>query len=606
MKKRLKIFTLCLIVTIFVFLGFEFKKQHSNITLGNLENRILNSRGTEILNLELGSNPAQVLNSYEKNISDSVGAIVSITPISDNDYLIADFSKIYRLILKDAKIIEIKPVSFTEDNRQSNFSGKYVPTGLFFSKKYNQLFVANYTAKNILIFDVDIKNNQIVLKDEIKTSNTTGPENVFVSPDGKYLVCTNYDGNVVTGFNFSSGKWREIWSTKVNQAHGLAIVDKLVYATSLAERALFELDIHDGSVIRKVGSQGWNPENLEFLWPTSVYPFSENYLVVSDAHTGLISILDRQKLKLVKYFGGNGPTYKYFNMPYSAIVDNNKHNLIILSTFQKRIVFINLNSDETKNYVISNINWNSLYGSKDLTKNIKRLGEGWNSYVWQKGPVIKLFNKKYFLGYSALIPANGQTSPILKMPEPDSPFMISSSYFYFMDHLHLGKGELLFSPQAGHGLYLEERNGNYYLIPLMLNLDTWRVGDKMINPQGKIDTAQIKEQVIKVIAKFQKYKGKNGLVTLKDFCQLVLQNICAAPDQTLENIFARSRMKNVFHSQAAKLWYNKYSKCSKNYCQKEEINKNLEIYLSKVMKEPLVYLDEIFSIQMLSGNATTF
>lgn len=89
---------------------------------------------------------------------------------------------------------------------------------------------------------------KISYQGEIKTSNTIGPENVYVTDDGKYLASANYDGSDVTLFELTSFKqYKEIWNaTEIGQAHGVTIKDSFVYATGLTERKVYKLDIRDG------------------------------------------------------------------------------------------------------------------------------------------------------------------------------------------------------------------------------------------------------------------------------------------------------------------------------------------------------------------------
>jgi hypothetical protein len=397
----------------------------------------------------------------------------------------------------------------------------------------------------------------------------------------------------VTCFSFSSGEWREIWATKVANAHGVAIVDNFVYATALGEAALLELDLRNGSIIRRTGQLGWEPLKGGFLWPTSVYPVSDKQLIVSDAQTGFISILDRRNLKVVKYFGGNGPTYKYFNMPYATIL--HKNYLIITSTYQNRIAFIDLRGgNRVENYIFNNTDWNYIYKDKKNIDSIRRFGIGWEDYVWKEGPKLELFNQNYFLGYSMLMPEKEKGDPQLLFPEIGSAFTkFLSSYFYFLDYIPLNRGNVFFSPQAEPALYIEERKGIYYLVPFVLGVDSWRVGEEIINSKNPVNLVNISKEVNKVVTELDSARDENKLIKLEDFCKILFNKLCTPKEKV--------KIEKIFSSEAAKSWLNTYYRCQRQSCKREEIEEVSDAYFSKVMKEPQVHLDELISIQMLSG-----
>ncbi len=554
--------------------------------LKNLEPKeVFSNSKTEFVNLNLWQKKALNLSLDSRKNKGIIDTPVSIINFKKDDYLVANYKNIYLFSPKKGEFAKMQPMI---DKKK-----KYVPTGVFFSAKHNALFVANYQGNNILVFDVDSKAKKLFLRSEIKTNNTIGPENVFVSPDGRYLASANYDGSTVTCFSFSSGEWREIWATKVANAHGVAIVDNFVYATALGEAALLELDLQNGSIIRRTGQLGWEPLKGGFLWPTSVYPVSDKQLIVSDAQTGFISILDRRNLKVVKYFGGNGPTYKYFNLPYATIL--HKNYLIITSTYQNRIAFIDLRGgNRVENYIFNNTDWNYIYKDKKILDSIRRFGIGWEDYVWKEGPKLELFNQNYLLGYSMLMPEKEKGDPQLLFPEIGSAFTkFLSSYFYFLDYIPLNRGKVFFSPQAEPALYIEERNGIYYLVPFVLGVDSWRVGEEIINSKNQVSFVNLSKEVNRVVTQLDSARDENKLIKLEDFCKILFNKLCEPKEKV--------KIENIFSSEAAKLWLNTYYRCQRQSCKREEIEEVSDAYFSKVMKEPQVHLDEVISIQMLSG-----
>ena len=65
----------------------------------------------------------------------------------------------------------------------------------------------------------------------------------------------------------------------------------------------------------------------------------DHHVIVAEAHTGIVSTLGIPELRTKQFYGGNGPTLQYLNMPYDAVERYGK--LVILSTFQSRIIVLN-------------------------------------------------------------------------------------------------------------------------------------------------------------------------------------------------------------------------------------------------------------------------
>jgi hypothetical protein len=394
---------------------------------------------------------------------------VTITKYSKNLYLIANYTDVFLLNINNANVYKFKIINnvhkFLFENKKKDVS-KFIfnPTGLFYSPINKKLYVANYKGNNILIFDVNITNKTLLYKGEIKTKHTIGPENIYVTKDGKFLATACYDGGAITFFKLllPTKKYKEIWTTKISQAHGVCILGNKVYATGLTKRKIYILDKQTGKIEKSIGNIDSNPKNNGFLWPTCVYPLNKTHIVVSDAHTGYIYILNKDTLEIEKYFGGNGPTYKYLHMPYAILIDGKKY--FILSTFQDRIILGNIKSwNAKKSFVFKGRTWKNV---KD--KQIKSLIKQYDIYIYKKGPKINIFNHKYMLGFGHLYSFKNEF-PVLRLPNIGT-LNNDSGYFYFTDSININKYyNIIFSPESEAAFSLVNLKGINYMIPFELD-----------------------------------------------------------------------------------------------------------------------------------------
>lgn len=530
----------------------------------------------------------------EGGTEELVGIMVSIAPLDDDNYVIANYGKLTLFNRKTKELSLLKPQMSPALHKEYGQGAKgksiYNPTGVFFSTKWNRLFVANYTGNNILIGSIDRQNRMFLIKDVIGSRYTISPENVYVSDDGKWLVCANYDGDSVTAYDISGSPAKFMWSTPVGKwAHGVCIADDRVYATGLTARAVFELDLKTGAILRKSGSQGWNPAKTEFMWPTCVYPFSPGELIVSDAHNGIVYLIDRRTLKARKYFGGNGPTFNYFNMPYCAIVHNGE--IVILSTYQRRILFGDRSSFRINEVVCLDRNaWEYMREKKVRPP---RLGTGWEGYIWRHGPVAHLLGRDYILGFSHLYPKSddGKRYDLLVPIEPGSLFN-SSGQLYFLNIKSLDDGFILFTPERGQA-FLVYQGAATYLFPILLEMDCWSVDNEIYAPSGKKDLTGIVDDVRKNVRLMESKRESSGILKREVLHRTMFAEYT---DERFEAGF-----KGIFKSKSGLRFYDEYVRCSSSHCTKEQAQSIARKYYDGIKDEPEVNLDELMTVHMTTG-----
>jgi hypothetical protein len=202
------------------------------------------------------------------------------------------------------------------------------PTGVCACLAEGLVFVANYNGHDVL--EMRRVQDRLVLVRRYTDSEMRSPENVALSADGQLVGVADYDGDRLLVFRRDGSL---AWSCEVGQAHGVAFGPGFVVVTSLRDRAICKLDL-SGNLLCRRGTPGWG--DSKYLWPTCVAVL-EGRVVVSDAHTGKISILD-DGLGTLDWLGGNGPGAGLFNMPYG--ITGSASRLIVCDTFKDRIVLL--------------------------------------------------------------------------------------------------------------------------------------------------------------------------------------------------------------------------------------------------------------------------
>ncbi|MGD9807401.1 MAG: beta-propeller fold lactonase family protein [Deferribacterales bacterium] len=538
---------------------------------------------------------------------------VSITPYADGYYLIANYTDVFLLNTDTGDMYKFDIIRNADESKNLDSFHKYIrsastnsndlqspnvlfmPTGLFYSRKYEKLYVANYKGDNILIFNVDLASKTLLYQGEIQTKNTKGPENVFVTNDGNYLACANYDGSSVSLFELSTyKKFKEIWSTDIGQAHGVTVQDGFVYATGLTKRKIYKLDIKNGKIVKSIGKIGSDPSENGFLWPTSINNLDDESLVVSDAHTGYIYILDKDSLHIKSYFGGNSLGYNYLHMPYCVVVDGERY--LIASTFQDRIVEGSIkNWAAEKSFIFSGRKWASL-DNKEINAYI----DNYDVYIYKKGPKLKILGKEYTMGFGHLYPVD-KDIPILRLPDTKS-INNNAGYFYFTDLLKIKNSNVLFSPQSKAALYIKEVKGVNYVFPFELDsTDYWLYDGALINSIGQFDLSTVMDVFDSKIDNIEKSRHKNGLLELMDFYQIYNNEKWPFVDFSFDEF--NIKFQEVFNTAAGKEFLKAYNQMSIDTLP-AEIKNIAAKYYRTVLRNNYVDMNEFCIVQMLTGFVT--
>ncbi|HHW36195.1 MAG TPA: hypothetical protein GXX18_02685 [Bacillales bacterium] len=431
--------------------------------------------------------------------------VVSITPFDDG-YILCDYQNIY--LLKENNLIKLKPPIDI---------GIWNPTGVFYSGETNSLFVANYNGHNVIEFGINLENNHLEKINEMTHTEMVSPENVVAGHDGKYIAVADYDGNRV--FLFTSEGSLE-WVQEVKQAHGIALDENYVYATSLTERKIIKMDIN-GKVVNETGKIGWN-EN-EYLWPTAITA-SKDYLLITDAHSGKLTFLNKD-LEYLGAMGGNGPGIDAFNFPYTSIFQDG--NIIITDSFKSRVLEVGSSGKLIKQYNLSKLDLKiknePILGSKFLdpyTFNSNMFEvispRFFNPFYDQEFQVVSGFNSIDILS------SNGSLISQIEIDYPNSSSYTGDSFWYVTwvkEVIVNGNDYYVFGSPQHNTLIIYDISNNIFSIKNSKDnlFDLWVINNKALTgSENNFDMSSLINDQISLFEQFNK-EIKSGISRIEAY-----------------------------------------------------------------------------------------
>jgi DNA-binding beta-propeller fold protein YncE len=521
-------------------------------------------------------------------INNQYGIFVSITPYESNQYFLADYGKVYFLDTEKDSF-----ETFSVD--KNNFETKWVPTGVYYSPIHKKLYIANYGANNILETDINLEAKTLKIKQIIKSSQTISSENISMNKDHTLLASANYDGNVIEVFKKQNDDWKQQCFASVPLAHGITFHKDYIFATSLQNREVLKISPQDCKIIHKAGKQSWKVEDPGFLWPTQVTSWSKNKIAISDAHTGRITILEDATLKPKGYFGGMGPTWAHFNMPYGFIKNTLTNEFIVATAFPGRIHIGNSETGVIEKVYSPDKNWSFVQESsllfKELTQNslFKKLSQNplsnndWatNYQAPENYSKLKFLGQNFTLGYGRILNSNVHFIPPLPRGQDNIYFTKgNSNYFYFMDFLKLHKGDYFFSSQNRIGFFMAYKN-TLYIIPWTLTFDCWKAGQELYNGNGPLDALTREKKSLDLVEGLEKQRLSNGL--------LPFESLKNTPFQTSETTKIEDLIKNSFISAPGQFFFEFIKGCQNAQCSLEQVQKASQKYSQDLLAIKNIY-----------------
>ena len=250
------------------------------------------------------------------HVPSAAGLLSSIVEVGGGQYIACDPSNIY-LLVRNSDGYTIKALGKPSVPRLN-------PVGLAY--RDGLLYVANGSGRDILT--LRLNGNALALVGRITNSSLRDAESVVSEPNGSIAVTDQVNGRVLL-FQ-ADGTLR--WQVKVSGAHGLTESGGNLYASSLVDGGIREID-QSGKVVRTAGGIGVS--SGRYVWPSGVAAAPNGGIVVTDAHNGHVSLL-RSDLSVAGGAGGNGQGLDALNYPSATLPVADGY--LILDSFKYRIV----------------------------------------------------------------------------------------------------------------------------------------------------------------------------------------------------------------------------------------------------------------------------
>ena len=586
-KNKNKIFIVLLLFTISLILIIVFKAFHQN------QNNIIlvnpNFIKQPFTHLQLSNNfknyPIKVTEEELQTGAFRTIDAVSIVELEKNKFLIASYDSISLINIKENNLSQKK--LFDKPNGVNIWN----PTGLFYSKSDSLLYVANYRGHDVLIFDYYQDSNVIKLKQRITYPQLKSPENIVVNSLGEIIVA-DYDGSNIFKFD-RNGNF--IWKTAISQAHGVAILGKNIYATSLTDRTVVKLD-GNGKIVKKQGTLGIKSD--QYQWPVSITSIDNNKLVVTDAHTGRLTILN-DNLEVLDTFGGNGPGVDLLNYPYAFLQVNDGY--LITDSLKARIIKLSKNWKIEYQLVTGykfpqGINQTIIHGTEKNPYSYPQLYA--IDILNTLGIALHYSDSKSIGGFNSIdfIDQDGIISKELEIDDPKIPYFFRKNFWYMTGSklIKVNNYDLILtvSPQQKLALLIDIETGlwDYVDFPVA----TWLINNELVmNTQSKINFREI---------------TSNSINKFKETKRLILKGI--SPSESYRMVFAKDIKQENFQKE---FWQQilSSSEAGKEFYQNIFFNNNDDKlsaykYFTKIYSKHYIYLQEILAVKYLAGSDFKF
>ena len=399
---------------------------------------------------------------------------VSIASAGGGDYLLSDYSDAF---LFDRTTSSMKLLQIDMGDSRSTFS----PASFAVDAPNDRVFIANYRGNNILIGRLDKARASLRIIGEIGDVNTISSE--AVAFNGSLVATANYDGNNVQVFAPDGNKWSTRCNLPIKQAHGITFLGRYVYATSLTDRQIVKIDPDSCTEVGRAGSAGWGLG--QYLWPTSVAPWDDKSIAITDAHTGLISIADAKTLSVNRQLGGNGPGLDGLNMPYGLFVESD--NMLVTNTFRGQIAAFNKASGAVTEVWSDRPAWQGMaYNAR-----YSLAAENRQDFYTRRDVSVTINGQCYHPAYGRLTKCDDATQSIF-VGEADG------GYLFMIETVPAERGVFAFSSSSLLAFYFEDGSDPEHPRKVFLGRDHWLVEGRVVGPDGTVDlTKLLKDEVAK-------------------------------------------------------------------------------------------------------------
>lgn len=558
MKQQLLIFKLILIVIAFNVIGV--------------------SNSTPLKVLKLVDDASVIDLKFEKE-NQGLGLPVSIVRVSNNELVVASYLNLWLINEKTGRVAEVE---------KPDQAISWYPTGVAYSEHSKELYIANYLGKDILVLSKK-HDDEFELKHMISDPEMIGPENIALSPDGKYFVVADFDNNGIILFDQKTR--RKLWFTELGRAHGVAFdhTGEEIIAVGLNPPKVIRLDIEGNKIAEHVG-EGWDAG--EYLWPTqTALDPSTNEIWIADAHVGNIRRIN-SAFEELETFGANGLGTRLFNMPYGIYFDTTGE-LWITDTFKSRILLLNSEKEIKAIYSAPahpSCTTGKCVGLKGDSSTEYLLGIGYQgrldaSQKFSYGFGIYSEPIKWHPGFAYTAFVSEDRSRKLALAGA-SPFF-SSSIYYWIQALSIEKNILLYgSPEVREWIF--DYQG--LACPVRIDLNYWVFKDALYSDNNPVHNVENLVSACKLKVDTFIKRVANGNSVLHSYAENILD---------LKGGSVEERLATVFQSSEGKRFFKKLCSAT-NDSTRKEISYD---FLKTINSMPLVFLPEVWVAKIFTSVA---
>lgn len=334
----------------------------------------------------LGAEPIRVFDATESGTF--FLNVESLAPYAPHQFFAANFEDLLTIDFATGQIARV-PVEGPA-GRQTQ------PTGLYFARNARLLFVAEYLLNKVSVYSVAGD----TLRFLFEFDGMVSPEGLVFDEASSMLFVAEFDGHSATAWHIdaSARSATLAWRQEVKFAHGITLARGQLYVAELLFPSIHVFDPATGRPLQVFGERGWDPWRLQFQWPTSLDVDASGNLIVSDAETGYVSVIDLTRLATKAVLGGAGPGRSRFSEPYLAILDFARDKLAVGSTKDERFVFLEY---PTLCPIMSMYRNSDRWTDFPLDVPVFR-PEG-DDYSWLSGPTVSALGRDFFIYSSALV-----------------------------------------------------------------------------------------------------------------------------------------------------------------------------------------------------------
>lgn len=252
---------------------------------------------------------------HSYRVPNSVGLLTSIADVGGGQYLVCDPGNVYRVARATG--------GYTVTRLTRPTVPAWNPIGLAY--RNSVVYVANGSGRDVLELRMD--GNDLFLLRRITNPVMRDARSVVAEQDGSIEVADEGGGAVLRFRPDGTLAWR----AALQGAHGLTAAGGYLYASSLVDHAIHQID-SSGRPIRSAGGIGVS--RGRYLLPVGLSS-DGGRILVTDTYNGDVTVLSTD-LKVQRRVGGNGQGLDAFNFPFATLPLADGY--LVVDTFKYRLV----------------------------------------------------------------------------------------------------------------------------------------------------------------------------------------------------------------------------------------------------------------------------